>query len=99
MHVSPHWLRGCDAVLANACFGRPPVQQDVSQRGGVELLLEQCQVGGAVILCAACASACCATLRADACSSLWHAGCDVSSLEQHDYSRGIPRRSMRTIRL
>jgi hypothetical protein len=34
----------CPAVLANAAFGRPPVQQQISDGGGVELLLDQCQV-------------------------------------------------------
>lgn len=40
----------CRAVLANAAFGRPPVQEQISSAGGVEMLLEQCQVMLAEIL-------------------------------------------------
>jgi hypothetical protein len=46
MRCRPHPVATCPAVLANAAFGRSPVQQQISDGGGVELLLEQCQVHG-----------------------------------------------------
>lgn len=46
MRCRSHPVATCPAVLANAAFGRSPVQQQVSDGGGVELLLEQCQVRG-----------------------------------------------------
>ncbi len=53
-------------MLANAAFGRSPVQQQVSDGGGVELLLEQCQVHviSAQAACCFAGTACCMAERA-----------------------------------
>jgi len=40
----PGYRKDLVAVLANLSFGRPPVQLHVSSIGGVELLLQQCQI-------------------------------------------------------